>query len=497
MEMQFDKATYKSLHKVLSRTLDQELTQEIRLPESLPDIGRVLGCWGQVTVRSKEWYTGSVGVTGGVMAWVLYVPEDDSEAKSVEAWLPFQTQWDIPESQRDGTVCVIPFIKSIDARSVSARKMMLRANVSVQGKAFEPKETMICQAKQLPDDIQMLNQTYQLEIPVEAGEKSLQLEETLLQSSDLQNAEKVCYYDLKPQITETRILGDKLLFRGKANFHMVYIGEDHGCKSFDQELSFSQYAHLDNEHTANPNAWTCPIVTSVELDFTSEQPMIKAGVSVQYIIYERTTMEIVEDAYSTVYNIESDKQTVQVYSKLDTLDKSLELTQNFSANVKDIVDVVCYPGHPENIQNGEMTEVVESVLMQVLYSDTEGNLQGTVVSGKQSWEFASDPHNQTDVEVVCITKPQFTYNGENVVVTVSAQLQADVCSDNNLPMISAIEIKEPKELDPTRPSLILRKLGSCRVWDIAKQYGAKVSDIQSVNNLDNPDANQVLLIPIT
>ena len=497
MELQFDKSTYKSLHKVLSNTLDQELTQEIRLPEPLPDIGRVLGCWGQVTIRSKEWYTGSVGVSGGIMAWALYAPEDGSEVKSVEAWLPFQMQWDIPESQRDGIFCVIPLIKSIDARSVSARKMILRANVSVQGKAFEPKDTIICQAKQLPDDIQVLNQTYQMEIPVEAGEKSLQLEEVLQQLPDLQNAEKVCYYDLKPQITETRILGDKLLFRGKANFHMVYMGEDQVCKTFDQELSFSQYTHLDNEHTANPNAWTCPMITSVELDFSAEQPMIKAGVSVQYIIYERTTMEIVEDAYSTANNIETEKQTMQVYSKLDTLDGSLELTQNFSANVKEIVDIVCYPWHPEKIQNGEKTEVVESVLMQILYSDIEGNLQGAVISGKQAWEFSSDPHNQSDVEVVYIAKPQFTHNGEGVVATVAVQLKADVCSDNNLPMISAIEIKGPKELDPTRPSLILRKLGSCRVWDIAKQYGAKVSDIQSANNLDDPDVNQVLLIPIS
>lgn len=498
MELQFDKSTCKSLHKVLSHVLDQELTQEIRLQDALPDIGRVIGSWGQVILRSKEWYNGSAGVTGGIMAWVLYVPEDGSPVKSVDAWIPFQMKWDIPESQRDGVICAFPLIKSIDARSVSARKIMVRANVSVQAQAYESKETEFYQANQLPEDIQVLEQTYKMEVPVEAGEKSLQIEDELKNQNDIRSSDMVCYYDLRSEITESRILGDKLLFRGTANLHAVYHGENSTLHSLNQDISFSQYTHLDNMYDADASVWTCPIVTGLEIDFSGEQPMVKASLSVQYIIYDIKTLQITEDVYSTTRNVVPQIQMLQLFSKLDSLSENIEVSYKFPVQPREFIDAVCYPAHPVKIQNGDITEVEQPVVFQILYTDMDGNLQGSTALGKKSWEFASDPQNCADIEAVRVEMPRAIQSGEDVSVTSNIQMQVVVCSENGLSMTSAIEINEAKEQDPSRPSLIVRKLGNCRVWDIAKQYGAKISDIQTVNDLDSEsDTDRVLLIPIT
>lgn len=100
MEVNFNKNTCQCLRKAVCQVQNQEQTQEVRLPESMPDIGRVLSSWGQVLIRGKEWRTGGMSVSGGVMAWVLYAPEDGSEARSVETWIPFQVKWDLPDSLR-------------------------------------------------------------------------------------------------------------------------------------------------------------------------------------------------------------------------------------------------------------------------------------------------------------------------------------------------------------------------------------------------------------
>ena len=87
--MQFDKKPLQFLRKIVGQLRSQEQTLEVRLPDGLPDIGRVLGAWGQVIVRSKEWNSDRMTVSCGVMAWVLYAPEDEDGVRSVEAWLPF------------------------------------------------------------------------------------------------------------------------------------------------------------------------------------------------------------------------------------------------------------------------------------------------------------------------------------------------------------------------------------------------------------------------
>ena len=78
MELQFDKQPISCLNQVKWEQKNQELTQEIRLTEDLPDVGSVLGAWGQTIVRGKQWRKGNMEVTGGVMVFVLYAPEDGS-----------------------------------------------------------------------------------------------------------------------------------------------------------------------------------------------------------------------------------------------------------------------------------------------------------------------------------------------------------------------------------------------------------------------------------
>ena len=498
MELQFDKIVCKSLDKIMTHVLNQELTQEIRLSESQPDIGRVLGSWGQIVLRSKEWYGSSIGISGGVMTWVLYAPEDGTEPRSVENWIPFQMKWDIPDTHRDGNICVIPLIKAIDARSISARKIMLRVNVSVQGEAYEPKETAVYQGNQLPEDVQALNLSYPVEIPVEAGEKPLQIDEELMIPASAPKIEKICYYDLKPYVTESKILGDKLLFRGKADVHIVYLGMDNTMQVLDQELGFSQYTHLDSEYSTNAAPWTCPVVTGLELDLMAEQPMVKAGLSVQYVVYEKKIIEITEDVYSTSCEIHPEKQTLDLFSRLDVPEKNVELSQKIPVQARQIMDIAWYPSHPEKMQNGELLQAEQSGIFQILYVDMDGNLQGCSTPAKQTWELNSDPKNFADIYFACQNRPQAVLNGEDITSTVTMTLQALISSKNGLTMTSGIETGDAIEKNPGRPSLIVRKIGRNRIWDIAKQYNANISDIQLVNgDCRECNENQVILIPIT
>ena len=48
MELKFETTACRCLRQKVCEVQNQEQTQEIRLPDGLPDIGRVLCSWGQV-----------------------------------------------------------------------------------------------------------------------------------------------------------------------------------------------------------------------------------------------------------------------------------------------------------------------------------------------------------------------------------------------------------------------------------------------------------------
>ena len=179
MQLQFQQEACSCLQRPVSQINTQEQTQEIKLPEGMPDIGRVLGAWGQILIRGKEWHSGGAGVSGGVLAWVLYTPEDGSEVRSVDTWIPFQSSWELRDIQRDGVIHIWPLLSGIDARCVSARKIMLRCQISLYGQAFVQTDTMLYLPQQVPEDVQLLKNSYPMLLPKEAGEKQFTVRQAL------------------------------------------------------------------------------------------------------------------------------------------------------------------------------------------------------------------------------------------------------------------------------------------------------------------------------
>ena len=76
-------------------------------------------------------------------------------------------------------------------------------------------------------------------------------------------------------------------------------------------------------------------------------------------------------------------------------------------------------------------------------------------------------------------------------------LEVTAFADQSLPMVTGLELGEPRKLDPNRPSLILCRAGEQRLWDIAKASNATLDAIRQANDLaGEPAPNQILLIPI-
>ena len=95
MELVFENTKMQCLKQISCQLKDLELTQEVKLSEGMPDVGNILGAWGQVLIRGKEWRSNSVVVNGGVMCWAMYLPEEEKQPQMVEGWIPFQTQMDM------------------------------------------------------------------------------------------------------------------------------------------------------------------------------------------------------------------------------------------------------------------------------------------------------------------------------------------------------------------------------------------------------------------
>ena len=498
MELQFDKTKLSCLEKVVRQVQDQELTQERKLEENFPDISKVLGAWGQVILRSKEWQGGSVGVSGGVMAWVLYAPEGQEPCRCVQTWVPFQMKWDFPESKRDGSILTVPLLRSIDARSTSARKLMIRMDVSVLAEAWTPGSAELFVPPQLPEDICLLTRNYPMMLPTEAGEKSFLLEETLNISPSDVPPEMIVHYHISPELADQKIVGDKVVFRGGAVFQMLYRGEDGAMHSFRQEIPFSQFSDLDHEYGEEATAMIIPVVTAMELEKTEAgQYKLKAGFAGQYVIYDRPQVQIVEDAYSPMRSVIPQTELLQLPVVLDHNTQTVHAEKTVPYDGNRVVDVTFYPEHPMALRDQNGSQAQLGGKFHILYYGEQGMLEGDTVSwdGEERMPAAEDVH--LDMIVQRTGTGSSAPAGGDLSVQSDILLQTVACSQQGIPMVTGLDMTQELQQDPERPSLILQRCQGESLWELAKTAGSTVEAIRQANALEQEPAwGQMLLIPV-
>lgn len=498
MELQFNKTVIPCLRTLSREVQTQEQTQEVRLTDGMPDVGNVLACWGQLLIRGKEWRSGGMSVSGGVMAWVLYEPEDGGEPQCVETWLPFQMKWDFSESERDGGICVSPLLRGMDARTVSARKLMVRAGVSILGEAMVPAEIELYEPGELPEDLCLQKNKYPIQLPREVGEKAFSLEETLSLPASAAALDKIIHYSLRPELIDRKIVSDKVVFRGTTVLHVLYRSEDGQLHSWDFDIPFSQYAELDREYEPESMVKIDLAVTNLELDRGEEEDLLlKAGLTGQYVVYDNSVVEIVGDAYSPHRQVTPEVSRLHLPTVLDRVEQTFGAQQAVELDGGRIADVAFYPEHPRIYRESDKSVAEMSGVFHLLYSDENGQLGSQNARWEDEWVLPASGDARIEMNVQPTGKPQVSVGNGEVTVKADMHISAMATEGQGMPMVTALALSEAAQPDPNRPSLVLRRAGNDSLWEIAKRAGSTVEMIQNANGLtQDPGRNQMLLIPV-
>lgn len=498
MDVQFHKMIHPCLKRVKCEVQTQEQTQEVKLTDGMPDIGKVVGTWGQVLIRGKEWLGSEASVSGGVMTWVLYTPEDGTEPRCIEGWIPFQMKCDFHDMQQDGTIDATCLLLAIDARSISAKKLVVRVNVSCRCEVFVPGEVEWYLPGEMPEDVQLLKNTYPVLLPTEAGEKTFIVDEMIDWPHTNPKIDNMIHYCIQPEILEQKVMADKLVFRGNAIVNMLYCSDGGELHSWSQEFPFAQYSELDQEYNQDAAVRMIPAVTSLELD-NGEDGMLhlKAGFTGQYVVYNKAIIELVEDAYSPKRTVALNAETLELPAMLDMRQEVIRADFSADAQGHNIVDMVFRPDNVQSVQTENEVTLQMRGQFQTLYYDLEHQLQCTVSRWEHQWSLPADEN----CRILAIVHPWCTVKGSfaggNLKGNADSLVNIVTESKQEIPMTIGLQLGEVMPRDTDKPSLILRRAGAESLWDIAKKCGTTVDLISEANNLQTlPEEEQILLIPV-
>lgn len=483
--MEWNKKPCSYLKTLMRQTQDREQTQEVRLSEDMPDIGRVLCARGQGTVRNKQWNGDGISVSGGIGATVLYLPEDGSHVRQVEAWLPFQMKWSLPTAPREGQTRVDCRIKSLDARSLSARKLMVRTTVCVTAQVLVPAEARVCVPTEVVQDVALLTNVYPLMLPQEAGEKTLQAEQAL----HLDPGQRLLCWQVEPQITEQTVVGSRIVLRGNAQVQYLYTDEGGAPICRQEAIPFAQFADLEREYDKDAEAEVLLSLSAAEAEPLADGVQLRCGLMAQYLIRERIPLEVTEDAYSPLRPVELSVEELVLPTELDRRSERVLAECAFDGGKP--IAVSFLPEAPAVFREGQEVHLTLAGTFHILYEDEGQTLQAATESWSRElcYPVAENARLWARIDTV-----ELAPSGLSAELAVTVQTDAE----QNIPMITGLEAGQMRPTDKDRPTLILRRMDDGTLWEMAKKSGSTVEAISKANGLTAPpERGQMLLIPVS
>lgn len=498
MEIIFPKTMCKCLKPALWEVQNQEQTQEIRLGDEMPDVGRIVGAWAQPITRGKEWRGDSVGCSGGCMVWVMYMPEDGTQPRMLDTWIPFQMKWNLPATMPEGAVRVDCRVRFADARSVSPRKILARVGLGALAEAYVPMEAEIPTPEKLPEDVQLLRKTYPVRLPKEIGEKVFTMEEEMNLPASAPAMASVLSYGVSPRASEQKVMSGRLLFRGNTNLHMMYLGEDGQVYSWDFELPFSQLSQLDDEYGTDAQADMKLGVTDLELNRDEDGKLhCKCSMVGQYRVTDRQDLELIADAYSPRRDVQPQMAELELPAILDSGNMNIYGEQKIPMMANIAADTRFLPDFPRNTRTEQGFDSRLNGQLQMLYYDENRDLQMASAQWEDSAQIPAGDDVRLHSDLIGTEKPDMTPGGDETLLRWPMELTHTTVEGQPIPVVTGLELGEEKTPDPSRPSLILKRQIAGGLWELAKASGSTMEAIRQANALTSePEMGKMLLIPV-
>lgn len=483
-------------------TICQEETQESIVPDACPDILRIADVCAQAMPERWEAREGQADVYGTIYAVILYVPENGWQLQRLELKLPFCCQTDMNGLTPQAILEVSTRLRCADARILNPRKVLLRANLVTEIIALQKREHMVCRGVINADNTKVCQRQSFLdhERIVSVPQRSFPLsEEIRLTGTEAPillccRGTAIC--------TESRMIGSKLIFKGKTDVDLLLQNGDGVVERRTESFPFSQIL----EAKGAGEAGVCLVhleISSLSCTQSPDDPfrlMVEAELLAQGQVRDRETATILTDLYSTTNHTDLQMQELKLYAPCEQV--VIPQTLRDLLETGDVVRSVCDSrfdlGQIFRKQEGDTLTLTAQGQITVLYLDEERQLRRM----EKAVEIPARVNCPYGSEATCrCVSPGELFAAPcagGIEVRLTLEFQVLTASTQMISVVQQAQLGELRGCDTLRPSVILRLPEPDEtLWDIAKACGTTKERIVQANELESEDIprQKMLLIP--
>ena len=504
MELEFERDALVGYETVAEVTLCQEETLESIVPDACPDIARIVDVCGQATLSGKQAREGTAQVTGVVRAVLLYQPEGADGLRRMEVGLPFTCQAQAPGLTEAGKVLASPRLRQAEARALNPRKVLLRVDLAVDITACQPVEQPLTKGVSNLEEGAVCQRQFQGEEYhlYAVQEKPFTFSDEIRLQSGSGDSPQMLALRAIPLCGESKLIGEKLIFKGTVEVDLLLQEPGGVLSSGHESLPFSQVLEV----TGVGEDADCQVSIEVaalqwEPEGDGRQGELTLELLAQAQVYRTRPVVLLQDLYSTAYQMESDSQPQPLCRLLERSVRPQTVRELLETGemVRSVADSRLALGQVTQGREGEELVLSVQAELTILYLDENDQVRCARRSLPVSCRLECPEDARCLCRCVCPGEVFAAPTAGGVEVRFTVDFHCLVTQCRGVPMVTSARFGAPRGSgEGERPSVVLRL--ACpgeSLWDIAKAYGTTVEQIQQANELEEegPPLGRMLLIP--
>lgn len=504
MELELERSQLRCYDTVLETTVFPEETMEMIVPDACPDILRVVDTCGTVLLKSREAQEGRAEVAGAVCCSVLYQPDGAEGIHRIEVNVPFFCAAEHPAVGQGGTVMAMPRVQAAETRLLNPRKVLVRVNLAVDIQVFAPCDAELCSgAVDGPESgVQQLLETQEAYVVSCAQEKPFHFSDDLTISGSRPEAEELLKSRVDLVCGESKVIGNKLIFKGEAALQLLYRAVGGQTCAADFQLPFSQImevAGVAEDADCAVNVQLGELSCAMEAG-DGRTVSVSMDLVAQAVVRESRTMTVLSDIYSVSQSLSAEFGSYSFNTLLEqgSRRQSVREVVETTAAVRSVADAYVTVGAVTQTWEAARLTLSAQVTVTALCETENGELTAVTAALTVPCSLDLADGCACSCRCGCPGAVFATPTAGGVELRLDLDFQYLALTSRKVVGVSRVHAEEMGEKDAgQQPSIVLRVLGQERLWDVAKTYCTTTEDIMRANELTEGDplAGRLLLIP--
>lgn len=491
-----------SLTTVFSEKSDVENNAEYTLSEYMPNIAKIVKAEAILTITEKNVRDGRIELYGEIVYTILYTAENSGLLKSVVFRENFEKNYDLRDIDGEN---VYIFVKSMPihaaAKAQDARTLAVRSRFSLSTELYDmsTKNFFVDEHRNAECDVEYLRKQVDCtaaRITETAGQsinESFEIDAGMAEISDIVDVRAlVC-------VKNVSVSDGKVVVAAEMTLNCLYEAKvDDGGEYVSLEKTFPfkvdvDIPDVDGTWSAIADVKLLSVSCDSSADNFGEMRVIDASASVQIAVaaMKNTQSTLFEDVYCTNCPIVPKKETVHIYSLVDTYTGLIEHTEKLRFELRGISDIIscslciCF-SNPEisegavvlpargilNILGMKETGEIDSRSSQVSLRLPESSIPESLFGQKIKWfNFSSVCRHECEI-----------LGGELVLkLWINESLAA--IKEESVSVVTEYDKGEEKENCKKHSFVIYYPEKGESAWSVAKEHGVSCNRMCAENGI--------------